>query len=187
MASILTVCTGNVCRSPLIERLLQRRLDEAYGPGVVQVHSAGTGALVDAAMDEQSARILTDLGGDHAGFLSRWLEPQMVADADLILTATREHRHTAMQHAPRALRRSFTVRELAHLVQGLDPVELPTDPQGRIEAVTRCAAANRGNVAGLDPAELDIVDPYRQPAEAYEEMRRQLVPAIDAITRVLTP
>ena len=187
MASILTVCTGNVCRSPLIERLLRRSLDEAYGPGVVQVHSAGTGALVDSAMDEQSAQILTDLGGDHAGFVARWLEPEMVAGADLVLTATREHRHTVMQHAPRALRRSFTVRELAHLVQDLDTADLPLDPLERIEAVTRHAAAHRGDVAGLDPAELDIVDPYRRSEQTYALMREQVVPAMAAITRVLTP
>lgn len=187
MVSILTVCTGNVCRSPLIERLLQRRMDEAYGSGVVRVHSAGTGALVDSSMDERSAQILTDLVGDHAGFVSRWLEPQMVADADLILTATRDHRHTVMQHAPRALRRSFTVRELAHLVADLDPADLPTDPQQRIDAVTRHAAAHRGTLAGLDPAELDVVDPYRQPEETYQHMRAQLVPALEAISRVVAP
>ena len=187
MASILTVCTGNVCRSPLVERLLRRGLDEAYGAGAVQVHSAGTGALADSAMDEQSAQILADLGGDHAGFVARWLEPEMVAEADLVLTATREHRHTVMQHAPRALRRTFTVRELAHLVTDLDPADLPRDPQERIEAVTRYAAAHRGDVAGLDPAQLDIVDPYRRSAQTYALMREQVVPAMAAITRVLAP
>lgn len=187
MASILVVCTGNVCRSPLIERLLQRSLDEAYGPGAVQVRSAGTGALVDSAMDERSARILTDLGGDPAGFAARWLEPDMITGADLVLTATREHRHTVMQHVPRAMRRSFTVRELAHLVHGLDPAALPSEPQERIEAVTGYAAAHRGNVAALDPAELDIIDPYRQPEEIYHAMRDQLVPALEHITRVLAP
>lgn len=187
MASILTVCTGNVCRSPLIERLLRRSLDEAYGAGAVQVHSAGTGALVDSAMDEQSAQILADLGGDHVGFLARWLEPEMVAEADLVLTATREHRHSVMQHAPRALRRSFTVRELAHLVQDLDTPDLPSDPQERLKAVAQYAATHRGRVAGLDPAELDIVDPYRRSAQTYALMREQVEPAVAAITRVLTP
>ncbi|WP_446740540.1 arsenate reductase/protein-tyrosine-phosphatase family protein [Ornithinimicrobium sp. CNJ-824] len=44
---ILVVCTGNVCRSPLVERLLQQGLDERWGPGAFEVRSAGTGALVD--------------------------------------------------------------------------------------------------------------------------------------------
>lgn len=187
MASILVVCTGNVCRSPLVERLLQRSMDDAYGPGAVQVRSAGTGALADSAMDARSARILTGLGGDDTGFVARWLEPDMVDGADLVLTATREHRHTAMQHAPRAMRRSFTVRELAHLVQDLDPAELPTDPHERLGAVAAQAAAHRGSVAGLDPSDLDIVDPYGQPEEIYDRMRAQLVPALDQITRVLVP
>ncbi|HSP60467.1 MAG TPA: low molecular weight phosphatase family protein, partial [Ornithinimicrobium sp.] len=59
---ILVVCTGNVCRSPLVERLLQDGLDERWGTGRFVVRSAGTGALVDHPMDERSAEVLTGLG-----------------------------------------------------------------------------------------------------------------------------
>ena len=83
---LLTVCTGNVCRSPLLERLLQQHLDRSLGPGAVAVRSAGTAARVDSGMDERSARLLRDLGGDPEGFTSRRLTASMVREADLVLT-----------------------------------------------------------------------------------------------------
>jgi protein-tyrosine phosphatase len=66
---ILIVCTGNICRSPFIERLLQRQLDERR-PGSdrgILVHSAGTGALTGSAMDERAAALLVAYGGTPWG------------------------------------------------------------------------------------------------------------------------
>ena len=46
MIEVLTVCTGNVCRSPLAEALLRERL----APLDIRVRSAGTRALIGSAM-----------------------------------------------------------------------------------------------------------------------------------------
>ena len=51
--SILAVCTGNVCRSPAVERLLASKL----GP-TVSVRSAGTHALVGHPISEPMAALL---------------------------------------------------------------------------------------------------------------------------------
>lgn len=187
MTRILTVCTGNVCRSPLVERLLQRSFDEAFGSGAVTVASAGTGPLVDAPMDERSADILQELGGDPAGHLGRRITPAMVEEAALILTATRDHRRAVVQLSPRALRRTFTVRELAHVLENVPTEGLPDEPGPRLEAVASLAFQHRGVVAVLDGAELDVVDPYRRPDEVYAQMRDQLEPAMATLTRVLAP
>ncbi|STJ59829.1 phosphotyrosine-protein phosphatase [Escherichia coli] len=48
--SILVVCTGNICRSPIGERLLRKRL-----PGV-KVKSAGVHGLVKHPADADSGR-----------------------------------------------------------------------------------------------------------------------------------
>ncbi|WP_446668297.1 arsenate reductase/protein-tyrosine-phosphatase family protein, partial [Klebsiella pneumoniae] len=44
--SILIVCTGNICRSPIAERILRSLLPEK------RIDSAGTGALVDHPADQ---------------------------------------------------------------------------------------------------------------------------------------
>ena len=54
--SILTVCTGNICRSPAVERLLTRKL----GP-TVSVSSAGTHALVGHPIAEPMASLLRNM------------------------------------------------------------------------------------------------------------------------------
>lgn len=187
MASILVVCTGNICRSPLIERLLQRSLDAAYGPGVVPVRSAGTLGLVDSPMDASSAAILGDLGGTADDFRARRLAPAMVRDVDLVVTATREHRAEVVRAHPRALRRTFTLRELALLADRVDPAALPVDPDERLAAVAQEGYVRRGESALLDPQELDVVDPYRRSEETYALMKSQVTAAMERVVPLLAP
>lgn len=187
MAHILVVCTGNVCRSPLLERLLQSGLDESYGAGRVKVASAGTGALVGHPMDERSAAILGDLGGASDGFTARRIEAAMVREALLVLTATLEHRAVVVRLAPKALRTTFTMRELALLAPKLDAASLPTDPEERLREVAARAFTRRALNAQVGAVEMDVVDPFRRSEETYAQMRSQLVPAVEAVLGVLTP
>ena len=59
---ILTVCTGNICRSPVAERLLQAGLDQVL-PGGFEVPSAGTRAMVGDPIQPLSADIVRTFGG----------------------------------------------------------------------------------------------------------------------------
>jgi protein-tyrosine phosphatase len=111
------VCTGNICRSPFIERLLQLRLDQRWldegglderRPGrdgsdrTILVHSAGTGALTGWAMEGNGRRRSSVAhGGDPAGFRARALTPALIAESDLVLTATRTHRGKGGSDVPK--------------------------------------------------------------------------------------
>jgi protein-tyrosine phosphatase len=180
---ILTVCTGNVCRSPLLERLIQGALDERYGAGAVPVRSAGTRALVGSPMDERAAGVLGALGGSHTGFVGRRLTEQMVREASLVLTATRDHRADVARLHPRALKRTFTFRELADILGRLPVEDLPQDedPRARIVELARVAAAGRGVRAPRTWTDFDIVDPYRRDDAVYATMRDQVVSALPAV------
>ncbi|WP_416845549.1 protein-tyrosine-phosphatase Etp [Escherichia coli] len=79
--SILVVCTGNICRSPIGERLLRKRL-----PGV-KVKSAGVHGLADATAADVAANHGVSLEG-HAG---RKLTAEMARNYDLILAMESEH------------------------------------------------------------------------------------------------
>ena len=98
---ILFVCVGNVCRSPLGERLLASRLE---GRGV-EVSSAGVGALVGEPMTPESVQHVEAYGAKADGFVSRQLDPAMVDESDLVLTATRAIRSRVLEDSPGALRR----------------------------------------------------------------------------------
>lgn len=186
---ILVVCTGNVCRSPLVERLLQQGLDQRWGPGRFEVRSAGTGALVDHPMDERAAGVLTGLGGSHDGFRARHLAGPMVEEADLVLTATRDHRAAVVRTSPRAMKRVFTVRELAAIVEALPDEELPTadDPAERLRELADLATRHRGRRRPARADDHDVVDPYRRADEVYATMRDQVEAAMPHLFRALTP
>ena len=189
-AQILIVCTGHICRSPFIERLLQRQLDQrrpGSEPGIL-VRSAGTGALTGSAMDEQAAAQLVTHGGDPAGFRARDLTAALIAEADLVLTATRAHRGKVAVMYPKALRQVFTFCDFADLVEGVDGLSARvthTDPRAWVRQVTEHAAARRGLNPPLEPAQADIVDPFRREDEVFATMAQQVTGSMPAVVRAL--
>lgn len=183
---ILVVCTGNICRSPVAEQLLRAGL--ATAAEVVTVVSAGTGARPGMPMTEQAAALALRYGAEPTNHRSSPLTAADVARADLILTADRTHRAEVATLLPRASRRTFTLRQFARLVElgehesGLgEQTEPETDPARRLAAVVSAAAANRGRVPLLDARDDDIVDPYRQPQEVYDEAGERINGAVDTI------
>lgn len=83
--SILVVCIGNICRSPIGERLLKQLLPEKH------ICSAGVGAVVGSAVDLTAEKVATNHGLDTAGHIARQITPEMCHRADLILAMTQEN------------------------------------------------------------------------------------------------
>lgn len=167
---VLFVCIGNVCRSPFGERLLAERV---RGSGI-EVASAGVSALVGEPMSPEAAAQLEQHGGSAEGFVSRQLTPSMVREADLVLTATRELRSRVLAESPAALRRTFTVLELAALLDQVDPAP-PT------ELVAAAAAAR----STLGDVELDVPDPFRRGEQAHALAASLLADAVERIAAAL--
>jgi protein-tyrosine-phosphatase len=88
---VVLVCTGNICRSPLAEALLQAALKERGVEGVT-VSSAGTGAWDGAPASEGAYLVGLERGLDLSGHRARLLTREVVDQADLILTMARHHR-----------------------------------------------------------------------------------------------
>lgn len=191
-ARILIVCTGNICRSPFIERLLQHELDERRsgpGPGFA-VRSAGTGALAGSEMDLRAAAQLRAQGGDPSGFRARQISPEIIDRAHLVLTATRGHRGKVALMSPKVLRRVFTFLDFADLVAGIQGPGTPdtlADPRSWVRQVAELAAARRGLTPPLAPEVADIVDPYRRADEVFEAMAQQVLTSMPAVVRALVP
>ena len=189
-ATVLTVCTGNICRSPAVERLLAHAL-----PGV-RVASAGTRAVIGAPVSPPMASLLTEVGVRADGFAARQLTEGMVAEADLVLALTRGHRASIVDLVPGAVRRTFTLRELARLATAVGPDAVsaavraaagsPDDVAARIRALIPLAAAQRGRVP-VAPADDDVVDPYGGGDRLYVTSFAQLRPAVEAIAAVVLP
>lgn len=167
---VLLVCVGNVCRSPVGERLLAMRLS----PERFEVSSAGVGAMVGYAMSRYAAAELRGYGGDPTGFAARQLTPQMIEEADLVLAATRDLRSQVLAESPGALRRTFTILEFAALLElgeGGSPAE-----------VVRWAGAHRSAAAAV---EQDVPDPFRRGAEAHAAAAKAINDAVQRIAKGL--
>lgn len=156
---ILTVCTGNICRSPVAERLLQAGLDQVV-PGGFDVSSAGTRALVGEPMQPISADIVRTFGGDPEGFAARQLTPRILRGIDLVLTMTSGHRGEVLQLDASLLKRTFTIREFARMLDVLAQRDAGADAQrgsaadGRPAAVASSPGALPGSNVSDDDARL---------------------------------
>jgi protein-tyrosine phosphatase len=171
---LLYVCVGNLCRSAFAERLTRHELSlqPASWARHFAVTSAGTRARSGRPMHPYTARLLPTLGADPVGFLTRRLTPALLADTDLILTATTRERDDVVGMLPVTLRRTFTINEFARLAGQVphpapDCAHDPTVPARRLVAGV---LAQRGRTsadgAGPDGDVLpdDIVDPVGTPA-----------------------
>lgn len=186
---VLVVCTGNVCRSPLAERALQAALDAATSEGAagVRVVSAGTGALVGEPMTEEAADAVVRAGGDPEGHRARDLLPAQVREAALVLTATRGHRADVVRLVPAAVRRTFTLREAGRLARARGGEVTGDDPAERLASLARVLVRARGSSIPVDPADDDVLDPFRRGPEAWRVTEAQMAPALQALAAALAP
>lgn len=178
--TVLFVCTGNVCRSPVAERLLRARA----GSAPVMVNSAGMGALVGEGIDGPSALALRELGVDADGHVARQLTAALAGTADLILTAELAHRSAVVQADPLSFRRTFTMREFARLGAELGPLAGPVTEaalRGRVADV----ADRRGWSDPPEPGVDDIGDPYRASMEVARACVAELADAVAGISGAL--
>lgn len=175
---ILTVCTGNVCRSPLAMALLRQDLPKE----LIEVNSVGIQASPDMEVPDQQLMIAQQLG--LSGLEEHRAQPLVsdeLDDYDLILGASLKHRRYLVQRDPRIVRKTFTLREFAHLASyvTLDDIRRAHshDVSGR-KAVVEAVSRKRGMVPRPpSDADFDVLDPYGKNTRAYRRSRDQIVPA----------
>jgi len=128
--TVLLVCTGNVCRSPMAEFLLRRWLGPDSSWDVI---SAGVSTFDGLPPSEEAVTALQEKGMDASGHRSRFLNEALVDSADAIVVMTRNHRRMVLDRFPRARERVVLLNEFSPLRKGED-VE---DPIGMSQDVYR--------------------------------------------------
>jgi protein-tyrosine phosphatase len=97
--SVLVVCVGNICRSPMAEAMLRQALD---GKSTTRVSSAGLGALVGHGASEHAVELMAERGLDISAHKARQLTPDMIEASDLVLVMEQGHRRAIDSVEPAA-------------------------------------------------------------------------------------
>ncbi len=107
--SIVVICTGNICRSPMAEALLMHDL---HVRGVrADVASAGTLGL-DSQADPNAVAVMAGRGIDIWPHRSRLLTKEILSGTDLVIGMAREHVRAAALLESSCYARAFTLRDL---------------------------------------------------------------------------
>lgn len=107
MKKLIFVCTGNTCRSPMAEGLLKHLLGSKCG---WDISSAGVRASNGLPASPGSLAALREKGIDLTGHYSRRLTPQMIREADLLVTMTRGHRDAILEISPESAGKVFLLK-----------------------------------------------------------------------------
>lgn len=126
--SILLVCTGNTCRSPMAVGILKKMLAEEGVSGVAVI-SAGTASLEGMPATELAVKTSAEWGIDISRHRSQPVTDELVAQADLILTMTPEHREEILLHDPSAASKTFLLKSFPEPVK-TEPFYTVRDPIG---------------------------------------------------------
>lgn len=85
--SVLFVCLGNICRSPMAEAVFRHKVKAAGLERSIDVDSAGTGSWHVGAPPHRGTRALLDAHKiSHAGMVGRQIKRSDLEDFDYILT-----------------------------------------------------------------------------------------------------
>lgn len=153
---VMTVCTGNICRSPMAEVVLRERLAEAGLEDDVIIDSTGTTSYeVGAPMDPRARKILREAGYTDdaiAGHRARQVRADELADRDLVLAATTEHVHAL------------------HRVLGLEPGDDDAAPHIRL-------------IRDFDPESgpVDLADPWYGDESDFVQCLAEIEATMDGI------
>ncbi len=141
MYRVITVCTGNICRSPMAEIMLARAFREAGLQDAVSVDSAGTTEWeVGKPIDPRAAAKLASQELESRNHVARHFDSSWYADRDLILALDLDHHEHLRNNAP-----DEESREKVRLLREFEP-----------------------SSAGVPLRELGIYDPWFGDTEDFE-------------------
>ena len=138
--TILFVCTGNLCRSPMAEGILRHQLEEHGQVGAFDVRSAGTWAVEGNPASVNTVRTMLEYNIDLSEHAAHLLSIEDVKEASLVLVMEEAHRDDIVRLLPDEAHKVHLLSEMAGQRDDVD------DPYGEDMEAYRDTA---GHIAEL--------------------------------------
>ena len=145
MKTVLFVCTGNVCRSPMAEGIFRQAV---RGRGDYRVLSAGLGAVEGQPPSPYAVQAVKELGIDISGLRSRMLTAELVQQADYIFGMTHSHLDTVAMLYPQAAEKTFLLREFDETLDSFEK-DISDPIGGSYEVYLNCRDQIEQGIASL--------------------------------------
>ena len=152
---ILFVCTANICRSFMAERIF-RKMSEKSGRSDISVLSASLSDMKGAPADPRAVDLLVEKGFDGYGHKSRLLTEEMAAETDMILVMEKQHRDMIIEQYPGAEKKIFLLKPF----------------------ITGCARPD-------DNQNNDISDPYKLSGYHYRLCFAEIYMAVEGLIKCI--
>jgi len=163
---VLFVCSGNTCRSSMAEALARCWAEKAGVANRIRVASAGMEAFPGEPAAAAAVAVLKEEGIDLSGHRARLLTPEMVREADVILTMTRRHKEKILHQVPEAKGKVFVLKELA---------------EGSDRAVADLESREAELLAAIRRKEEMLSARHREELESLRRERRELLERLEEV------
>jgi len=155
--NILFVCTGNTCRSPMAETLMDDAIDRSSGlRGDVKIDSAGTFACEDAEATPEAIRVMEEKGLSLKKHEAEQFSEELAEWADIILAMAREQFEHMEVIAPEHTGKMHTLLGYINGMEG-EPID----------------------------ESYDILDPFDEGIDEYRACADQLQEAVGKLAEIL--
>lgn len=136
MQNIMFVCTGNICRSAMAEKMLDKRAKEEKID--IEVYSCGTYAENGDYPTWEAIETMKEYNIDITSHRATNISKSNIGNMDVILCATKNHKNIVLQLYPQLEGKVYTMKEYVGKIEnGLDI----SDPWGySIEIYRKCAS-----------------------------------------------
>jgi protein-tyrosine phosphatase len=160
---ICFVCSGNICRSPMAEVVMARRVAEAGIGALVLVDSAGTGDWhIGERADRRAVSALAVGGYDGGAHRAKQFDPHWFGERDLVIALDRSHLRTLRSWAA-----NEAERDRVQLLRAFDPAVARDDSAGS-------AGSTGPERSTSGSGDLDVADPYYDGPAAFEFVLGQI-------------
>lgn len=135
---IMFICTGNICRSAMAHRLLEKRLEDLNKKDI-EVYSCGIYAENGDGSTYNAIEAMKEYNVDLKSHRATNIRNSNIENMDVILCMTKSHKYAVLQLYPNIKDKVFTLKEYVNYMENAQDVDIP-DPWGYDAEVYRHCA-----------------------------------------------